>query len=102
MFSADALAMPVHWYYNRALMQQQYGLVTDYLAPQQFHPDSFLHACNPDGVEPLADTTFAPRRSSEGHNCDIVGNVILHGKRDFWSVQGMHYHQSLQRGMAGC
>lgn len=49
MFAADALAMPVHWYYNRELMKQQYGCITDYTAPQRFHPDSFLHVCNPDG-----------------------------------------------------
>jgi ADP-ribosyl-[dinitrogen reductase] hydrolase len=38
----DALAMPVHWYYNRQALNQDYGLVTDYLAPRNPHPDSIL------------------------------------------------------------
>jgi ADP-ribosyl-[dinitrogen reductase] hydrolase len=27
----DALAMPVHWYYNRQALKEDYGRVTDYL-----------------------------------------------------------------------
>ena len=38
----DALAMPVHWYYNRNALHQDYGWVTDYLAPRNPHPDSIL------------------------------------------------------------
>jgi ADP-ribosylglycohydrolase len=38
----DALAMPVHWYYNCQALNQDYGLVTDYLAPHNPHPDSIL------------------------------------------------------------
>ena len=38
----DALAMPVHWYYNRQALNQDYGLVTDYLAARNPHPDSIL------------------------------------------------------------
>jgi ADP-ribosylglycohydrolase len=30
----DALAMPVHWYYNRQALMQDYGRVTDYLKRQ--------------------------------------------------------------------
>lgn len=38
----DALAMPVHWYYNRQALFQEYGRVTDYLGPRNPHPDSIL------------------------------------------------------------
>ena len=38
----DALAMPVHWYYNRQALHDDYGIVTDYLAPRNPHPDSIL------------------------------------------------------------
>ena len=29
-FSGDALAMPVHWYYDRAALHRDYGIVRDY------------------------------------------------------------------------
>ena len=38
----DALAMPVHWYYNRQALENDYGLVSDYLKPFNPHPDSIL------------------------------------------------------------
>jgi ADP-ribosylglycohydrolase len=42
LFIGDALAMPVHWYYNRQTMNRDYGRVTDYMAPRNPHPDSIL------------------------------------------------------------
>ena len=30
----NALAMPVHWYYDRQALQHDYGLVDRYLAPK--------------------------------------------------------------------
>ncbi|MDA3896444.1 MAG: ADP-ribosylglycohydrolase family protein [Desulfobacteraceae bacterium] len=42
MFIADALAMPVHWYYDREALIRDYGWVTGYLAPKNPHPDSIL------------------------------------------------------------
>ena len=29
LYIGDALAMPVHWYYNREALMRDYGLVTD-------------------------------------------------------------------------
>lgn len=42
LYIGDALAMPVHWYYNRQALMNDYGRVTDYLAPRNPHPDSIL------------------------------------------------------------
>ena len=42
LFIGDALAMPVHWYYDRLALQRDYGQVRDYLAPRNPHPDSIL------------------------------------------------------------
>ena len=39
----DALAMPVHWYYNRQSLLEDYGRVTDYVTPRNPHPDSELY-----------------------------------------------------------
>ena len=35
LFIGDALAMPVHWYYDRLALQRDYGYVTDYLTPRK-------------------------------------------------------------------
>lgn len=36
MFIGDALAMPVHWYYNTKALEADYGWVTDFMEP--FNP----------------------------------------------------------------
>jgi hypothetical protein len=43
MFIADALAMPVHWYYNPSDIKSGYGgWLTGYKAPEKRHPSSIL------------------------------------------------------------
>ena len=32
---ADALAMPVHWYYDVGRLRRDFGQITDYCAPKQ-------------------------------------------------------------------
>lgn len=34
MFVGDALAMPVHWYYDRYRIKQDFGQITQYEAPK--------------------------------------------------------------------
>lgn len=34
LYIGDALAMPVHWYYDRDALKQDYEYVTDYLPPK--------------------------------------------------------------------
>jgi hypothetical protein len=34
MFVGDALAMPVHWYYNIAALQRDFGVIRDYQPPK--------------------------------------------------------------------
>ena len=38
MFVGDALAMPVHWYYDVLALQRDFGTVRDYQSPHDFHP----------------------------------------------------------------
>ena len=40
---ADALSMPVHWYYDRLALRRDYGRVDRFLAPRNPHPNSILH-----------------------------------------------------------
>jgi ADP-ribosylglycohydrolase len=74
----DALAMPVHWYYNRLALEKDYGLVTDYLKPRNPHPDSILW-----------------RSTYEATN---TKGEILHDQAPYWGKKGVHYHQFLNAG----
>ena len=86
LFIGDALAMPVHWYYNIAALWQDFGQIRDYQAPKAHHPNSIMA---------LANTAKAGRGSQDG---DIVGNVILKGKKQHWGQSNRHYHQGMQAG----
>jgi ADP-ribosyl-[dinitrogen reductase] hydrolase len=77
-FIGDALAMPVHWYYDRAALHRDYGLVNDYLAPRSPHADSILWR-------------------SEYTALNERGN-ILHDHASYWGQRGIHYHQFLRAG----
>ncbi len=78
LYIGDALAMPVHWYYNRQALQRDYGWVTDYMAPRNPHPDSILW------------------RSS--YNVPNADADILHDQARYWGRKGIHYHQFLEAG----
>ncbi|MEY5026617.1 MAG: hypothetical protein RLZZ244_2145 [Verrucomicrobiota bacterium] len=75
---ADALSMPVHWYYDRMALRRDYGLVDHYLAPKNPHPDSILWRSSYEPLNPDAD--------------------ILHDQAGFWGMPGIHYHQNLKAG----
>ncbi|MCU0735751.1 MAG: ADP-ribosylglycohydrolase family protein [Methylotetracoccus sp.] len=86
MFVGDALAMPVHWYYDLAALQRDFGVIRDYQAPRAEHPNSIMA---------LASTGRGGRGSQDG---DVVGGVILKGKRHHWGQANCHYHQGMQAG----
>jgi len=80
LYIGDALAMPVHWYYNRGALFDDYGWVTDYLAPRNPHPDSILLRSNYTALSPKGE--------------------ILHDQAAYWGREGTryHYHQFLKAG----
>ena len=39
---ADALSMPVHWYYDRDALRTEYGDINGYLSPKNPHSGSIL------------------------------------------------------------
>jgi ADP-ribosylglycohydrolase len=86
MFVGDALAMPAHWYYDAAALERDFGTLRDYQAPKHYHPSSILS---------LASTGGAGRGSQEG---EVVGSVILHGKKHLWGQPNRHYHDGLKGG----
>ncbi|CAM9869210.1 unnamed protein product [Choristocarpus tenellus] len=78
-YIGDALAMPVHWYYDRAQLRRDFGQITTYEKPKTILPGSIMN---------LSSTSGAGRGSDDGN---IVGTVILHGKKEFW-MRGAQYH----------
>ena len=86
LFVGDALAMPVHWYYDMAALHRDFGTIRDYQAPKDFHPSSIMS---------LASTARAGRGSQEG---EVVGGVILKGKKQYWGRPNTHYHRGMQAG----
>lgn len=77
-FLGDALAMPVHWYYDRAALVRDYGRVAELTAPKNPHPGSIL----------WRSSYAAPNAKGE----------ILHGQAEYWGRPGVHYHQFLRAG----
>ena len=92
LFAADALAMPVHWYYNRHDIEKAFpGGITKLEAPPSYHPSSIMA---------LHSTTTGGRGAQEtaGAMREIVGDVILKGKRRYWGQPNQHYHQQMKAG----
>ncbi len=77
-FIADAIAMPVHWYYDRALLRQDYGIIRDYMAPKSPHAGSILWRSEYTALNERGD--------------------ILHDQARYWGQRGIHYHQFLRAG----
>jgi ADP-ribosyl-[dinitrogen reductase] hydrolase len=77
-FLGDALAMPVHWYYDRAALVRDYGRVTDLVAPRNPHADSILWR-----------SSYTPPNAK---------GDILHDQAPYWGRRGVHYHQFLAAG----
>ncbi|XP_061171755.1 uncharacterized protein LOC133181237 isoform X1 [Saccostrea echinata] len=92
MFVADALAMPVHWYYNPADIKSGYGgWLTGYRAPEKHHPSSIL----------TISATGGSGRSGWGQKSKpIIGDIILHDKLKYWTSNDrtVHYHQGMKPG----
>lgn len=87
LFVGDAIAMPVHWYYDLRQLQRDYGSITSYVEPKPVFKNSIMN---------LSNTGGGGRGSDKG---DIVGGVILHGKKKYWVRGGdYHYHLGLRAG----
>jgi ADP-ribosyl-[dinitrogen reductase] hydrolase len=76
--AADALAMPVHWYYDRDALRRDYGLVDHFMRPKNPHPGSILWRSSYIPLNPKGD--------------------ILHDQAQYWGLREIHYHQFLEAG----
>ena len=75
---ADALAMPVHWYYDRDALRAEYGEITGYMTPKNPHTGSILWRSH-----------YSPPNEK---------GEILHDQARYWGQRGIHYHQFLRAG----
>jgi ADP-ribosyl-[dinitrogen reductase] hydrolase len=81
---ADAISLPVHWYYDRAALDRDYPELLEpadtlgYLPPRSPHPDSIL---------------WRSSYVAAGPQFDILGD-----QAQFWGRRGVHYHQQLPAG----
>lgn len=75
---ADAVAMPVHWYYDTSALDRDYGVIDGYVAPRNPHPDSILWRSH-----------YTPENER---------GEILHDQARYWGQRGIHYHQFLGAG----
>ncbi|MEN8687633.1 MAG: ADP-ribosylglycohydrolase family protein [Desulfuromonadales bacterium] len=92
LFVADALAMPVHWYYNPLDIDRDFpGGVRSMAAAPDRHPSSImaLHSVSHGGRK----AGVAGERQRQ-----VVGKVILKGKAQFWGQPNRHYHHRMQAG----
>ncbi len=90
-FVADALAMPVHWFYRIHDIQQFFpnGIDRFYDAPHE-HPSSIMS---------LHSKQQGGRKNFQADSAsDVVGEVILKGKAQFWNQSHIHYHHGMHAG----
>jgi ADP-ribosylglycohydrolase len=76
--AADAVSMPVHWYYDTAALDRDYGTIRTYQPPRSPHPDSILWRSHYTTINERGD--------------------ILRDQAPFWGQRGVHYHQFLAAG----
>lgn len=75
---ADAVSMPVHWYYDTDALDRDYPELDPYQTPRNPHPDSILWR-----------SKYTPRNKQAD---------ILHDQAQYWGQRGVHYHQFLPAG----
>lgn len=75
---ADAVSMPVHWYYDTNALDRDYPDLRAYQKPENPHPDSILWR-----------SKYTPRNKKAD---------ILHDQAQYWGKRGIHYHQFLPAG----
>lgn len=75
---ADAVAMPVHWYYDTGALDRDYPQIDGYVAPKNPHSGSILWRSHYQARNELGE--------------------ILHDQAQYWGRRGIHYHQFLEAG----
>ncbi len=91
LYVGDSLAMPVHWYYNPLDILSAFpGGIQHLEDAPGYHPSSIM------SLHSTARGGRGPQTAGKGR--EIVGGVILKGKRAFWGVPNQHYHRGMKAG----
>ena len=90
-FIADALAMSVHWFYNPSDIHKLFpGGIKKFEAAPEFHPSSIMN---------LHSTVAGGRGAHAKSNApQVVGDIILKGRREYWGIANQHYHRAMAAG----
>lgn len=90
-FVADALAMPVHWFYNPSDIHKTFpGGIKKFEAAPAFHPSSIMN---------LHSTNAGGRGAQQVNNMpQVVGDIILKGRQQYWGIANQHYHRAMTAG----
>ncbi|MGE4544657.1 MAG: ADP-ribosylglycohydrolase family protein [Pedobacter sp.] len=94
LFVGDALAMPVHWFYNPDDIERAFpGGIRQFEAAPEFHPSSImsLHSTRQGGRS-------GRDQQQDSESPEIVGQVILKGRRHLWGQPNRHYHHGMKAG----
>lgn len=101
-FIADSLAMPVHWYYQPLEIELAFtGGIQRLEAAPKFHPSSImsLHSKNKGGRQSADQSSSATQGASWNKPApQVVGDIILKDKAQFWDTPNVHYHQGMKAG----
>ncbi len=92
LFIGDALSMPVHWFYNPGDILRQFP-------PHGIQGMEAAPAVHPSSIMALHSTSRGGRgQQGPATRPDVVGDVILRGKRHLWGRPNGHYHHGMQAG----
>lgn len=106
LFIGDALSMPVHWFYRTSDIIRFFppnGISKMEAAPH-VHPSSImsLHSTEVGGRKRSKPSHTAKFQSDVKNQYnlqgEVVGDIILKGKRDLWGESCKHYHDGLLAG----
>lgn len=102
LFIGDALSMPVHWFYNPGDIIRAFppNGITRFEAAPEYHPSSImaLHSTSRGGRSRQSGKIRRRLISGPPEHKEIVGDVILKGRRHLWGQPNGHYHHGLQAG----
>ncbi len=106
LFIGDALSMPVHWFYRTSDIIRYFppGGIRKMEAAPADHPSSImsLHSTKAGGRK-SAQRLQSNRLQLNEKNAiqlegEVVGDIILKGKRELWGGNTTHYHHGLEAG----
>jgi len=96
----DALAMPVHWFYDSATIRSEYGAITSMRAPAPTHRESMISGMTYDGSIDILhdkarfyDVPARPDATKHATGGDTHGHALSVAPES-----RTHYHASLRRG----